>query len=360
MAYVPFSERPIWNDVVPIPQDDGPNPVVPINYLPQFRDTMDYFRAILAANELSKRAFDLTSEVIMLNAANYTAWRFRRLCLNALGDEVLWKGEFAFMAARLRDNQKNYQIWFHRQRVVLHLKDYSREKADLKRAFLEDAKNYHAWTHRQWVVRTFDLWDGELEFIDEFLDLDVRNNSLWNYRWFVVTKLLPLDKLPKKLLLREMEFALKHIPTAVHNDAAWSYLSGFLRGSSLSDFPSVEKALSELQDKHKKVVPMLALLFDLALAEGTAASTTRALELCDQLASVDVARKKYWQMCKAECRIPSSKKATAAATAADEDDVSTLTTTLPAVSITDAGPVASNISGSDDASAMPPPIEHDV
>ena len=47
----------------------------------------------------------------------------------------------------------------------------------------------------------------------EFLDLDVRNNSLWNYRWFVVTKLLPLDKLPKKLLLREIEFALKHIPT---------------------------------------------------------------------------------------------------------------------------------------------------
>ena len=81
---------------------------------------------------------------------------------------------------------------FHRQRVVLHLKDYSRgsdfspsvavyihasqrlshllptllEKADLKLAFQEDAKNYHAWTHRQWVVRTFDLWDGELEFID--------------------------------------------------------------------------------------------------------------------------------------------------------------------------------------------------
>ena len=48
--------------------------------------------------------------------------------------------------------------------------------------------------------------------LTEFLDLDVRNNSLWNHRWFVVTKLLPLDELPKKLLLREMEFALKHIP----------------------------------------------------------------------------------------------------------------------------------------------------
>ena len=35
MAYIPFSKRPVWNDVAPIPQDDGPNPVVPIDYLPQ-------------------------------------------------------------------------------------------------------------------------------------------------------------------------------------------------------------------------------------------------------------------------------------------------------------------------------------
>lgn len=47
----------------------------------------------------------------------------------------------------------------------------------------------------------------------EFLKLDVRNNSLWNHRWFVVTKLFPVDKLPKAVVLREMEFALKHIPT---------------------------------------------------------------------------------------------------------------------------------------------------
>lgn len=29
---VPFYQKPEWADVVPIPQDDGPNPLVPIAY----------------------------------------------------------------------------------------------------------------------------------------------------------------------------------------------------------------------------------------------------------------------------------------------------------------------------------------
>merc|ERR1711934_1039374 len=76
----------------------------------------------------------------------------------------------------------------------------------------------------------------------------------------------------------------------------------------------------------KKAVPMLALFFDLAVAEGTAAGNTCAVQLCDQLASIDAARKKYWQMCKAECTAPAPASPATTSTPAS----SSATTSTPA------------------------------
>ncbi|RVW76873.1 Protein farnesyltransferase/geranylgeranyltransferase type-1 subunit alpha [Vitis vinifera] len=45
---------------LPVPQDDGPNPVVPIAYKDDFTETMDYFRAVYFADERSLRSLHVT------------------------------------------------------------------------------------------------------------------------------------------------------------------------------------------------------------------------------------------------------------------------------------------------------------
>ena len=120
-AYVPYGERPEWADVTPVAQDDGAAPVCTIAYTDEFRDAMDYFRAVLAADERSERALALTGDIVNFNAANYTAWHFRRLCLDATGADL--KQELAFADDVGGENPKNYQIWYHRRLICERLGD---------------------------------------------------------------------------------------------------------------------------------------------------------------------------------------------------------------------------------------------
>jgi protein farnesyltransferase/geranylgeranyltransferase type-1 subunit alpha len=159
-GWVPYRDRDEWRDVVPIPQDDGPNPVVAIQYTDQFRDTMDYFRAVLANNEMSARALSLTEDVIHQNAGNYTVWAFRRAVIDSIGRD--WNEELLWVTGLAESNPKNYQIWQHRRSCLEKCcggEVTGQAEIDFLNEFLtsdemDDAKNYHAWAHRQWVVST--------------------------------------------------------------------------------------------------------------------------------------------------------------------------------------------------------------
>lgn len=68
---------------------------------------MDMFRAVLRSNELSRRTLLLSEAVIDCNSANYSAWHFRRLCLERLGSDL--NAELEWVATVALDTPKNYQ-----------------------------------------------------------------------------------------------------------------------------------------------------------------------------------------------------------------------------------------------------------
>ncbi|KAH1104841.1 hypothetical protein GYH30_038264 [Glycine max] len=261
---VPLRERAEWSDVTPLPQNDGPNPVVPIQYTEDFSQVMDYFRAVYLADERSPRVFALTAEAVQFNSGNYTVWHFRRLLLESL--KVDLNAELDFVERMAAGNSKNYQMWHHRRWVAEKLGPEARknELEFTKKILSVDAKHYHAWSHRQWVLQALGGWEDELNYCTELLKEDIFNNSAWNQRYFVITRSPFLGGL-KAMRESEVLYTIEAIIAYPENESSWRYLRGLYKGETTSwvNDPQVSSVCLKILRTKSNYVFALSTILDL-------------------------------------------------------------------------------------------------
>lgn len=282
---------------------------------------MGYLRAVMASGEHSPRVLDLTEHIISMNAAHYTVWLYRASTLFALSSSVTaeleWLNEVAL------ENQKNYQIWHHRQLLVDRLYTTisssptelaalaKSEAAFMAQMFAEDSKNYHVWSYRQYLVRKLDLFNdpAELESIEKLLREDVRNNSAWSHRFFVVfsnpSNTTPSSKateydsaVPDGIIDRELNFAQAATFEAPQNQSPWNYLRGVLKKggrklASLEDFASQFVQIPREGEEDVKSSHALDFLADVWEEKGEKEKADLALRLLGD--RYDRIRKNYWE-----------------------------------------------------------------
>ena len=299
----PITEFPkMYPDIPLISQDDGPGNVVKIMYTPDFTLAMDMFRGVLSTGEKSQRVLMLLWAVMKLNPSNYTVWKYRRDCLQAIGADVV--SELQLIAKLAITTPKNFQLWHHRRDVLLTLAPDAVappfDEIGLCSTILEkDAKNYHVWSHRKWCVMKYSaLYEGEMAYTGALIQEDVYNNSAWNYRHFLMER----DSNPA-IRRSEITFALRALSLVPDNESPLTY------AEAMCDIPQEGKEchrdvgmLRELYDElvefraqdmsSNTTMAVMWSLVELAKALGMTEATK---EYATLLSGMDPVRKVFWE-----------------------------------------------------------------
>eukprot|EP00760_Papus_ankaliazontas_P032270 PhM_4_TR5722/c0_g1_i1/m.90464/K05955/FNTA; protein farnesyltransferase/geranylgeranyltransferase type-1 subunit alpha len=293
----------LHSDIPQIPLNDGPAPVVKINYTDDFTTAMNLFRGVLQSQEMSQRVLDLLWLVIKISPAHYTVWKHRRDVIRAIRASV--PSELELTSSLARRTPKNFQLWHHRRDLMVEgvtAQDDSvvRDERILCSDILDDdSKNYHVWSHRKWLVQRYQLWDSELEYTEKLLNDDVFNNSAWNYRHFVLTQNTfansesggNIDELKKAEITR----ALGALTVAPDNESPLSFAEALCSGDvKLLTF--LHEGLTELWSSDRttfSTVPILWSLHDIGVSINADAAKVEAYRAA--LEEGDKIRSKFWE-----------------------------------------------------------------
>ena len=305
-----YRDKLSWTDVQPVDlrAADGPSPLVIIDYSERFKDTHAYFYAGYSRQEKSTRMLQLTEDVIAQNSANYTAWYWRRACLDSMSISD-WKSyEVEFTSKWAEESPKNYQVWFHRRWLVeKQMRSDAMLSNEQKEALLSeelryvestlenDAKNYNSFSHRVFVVQLLNskegVWEDELSFTDKLIAKDIRNNSAWSYRRQLFDRMYRTVDIPSTVVNDEVTFAMKVVKLAPNNESVWEYMRSFKDWHTVTA-DAVNQVLGETSCESHRCRFALQTAAEIALLTF---QTQTARELYEELAQTDVMRSTYWK-----------------------------------------------------------------
>ena len=193
-----------------------------------------------------------------------------------------------FIEGIAEENPKNYQVYHHRQRIVEEMSNrgianFERELDFTEQLIDADQKNYHVWSYRchltqrqevdcrQWLIKHFELSHSlEVAFTERLIENDILNNSAWSHRYYTLFgNGATSEKKGEEVFDSEVEYAKKIIRRLSSNAAAWNYLRGSNRLSSLLTSSVLKKANRPLSSIETFALEFAPVTTDADLIEGT-------------------------------------------------------------------------------------------
>ena len=281
-----YANKKEWQDITPLPLPQQKGDAFQVRYTDEYVDLMGYFFAVLDKKEVSKRALDITNDVISQHPAHYTAWWYKSFILENLGFD--FNKELAESTEILKKAPKSYQAWNYRQWLFEHPKEdvsMINEIPFLQQIFEIDSKNFHAWSYAVWYAEKYKKFKEIYNLSLYQIEIDMRNNSAWNTRKSMADFL-------KADLNTEFKAAADSLQIITKNEAAVNFAFGIVE-EDRTLIPQLKELGEKLYEKNPKNPQALHILLWIASDNE---DTENIKKICNELIQCDPIRKPYYTL----------------------------------------------------------------